>query len=95
MENRGALCECIITYNALQKRKVYLDAIAEGLNEFGVFDAIKCFPDLLAGLFIPSAEITVSDVVKILKFPKAMTKKELAVADLLKDCLKELTQSGE
>lgn len=90
----GVLSENIITYNALQKRKVYLDSIARGLDEFRVLDVIKHFPDLLSDLFVPSTAIVANDLIEMMKFPK-MSTKELLVASLLEDCVKKLSQCGE
>ena len=59
----------IITYNALQKRKVFLDSIAQGLDEFGILSVIQIFPDLFSGLFISSTKIVANDVLEIIRYP--------------------------
>ena len=94
MENKGALCDNIIRYNALQKRKVYLDSIAQGLDEIGIFVPMKYFPDLFSCMFIPSTEVVASDILNIMKYPKGMNDKEKMVAGFIKECVKQLSQCG-
>ncbi len=56
-----------MAYDAFQKRKVYLDSFAEGLEEFGVRTVMRAFPDVLESVFTVSSEISPSDVSSILK----------------------------
>ena len=93
MENREALCESIIRYDFLQKRKVYLDSIAEGLDEFGVLSAMKCFPELFSDLFVPSPMVA-KDVLEIMEFPDRMAEEERVVAGFVEDCVDQLSQCG-
>lgn len=76
MQNKTVLCESIIRYNALQKRKVFLDSIAQGLDEFGILSVIQIFPDLFSGLFISSTKIVANDVLEIIRYPAKMTEEE-------------------
>ena len=94
MENREALCESIIRYDVLQKRKVYLDSIAEGLDEFGVLSAMKCFPELFSDLFVPSTPMVAKDVLEIMEFPDRMAEEERVVAGFVEDCVDQLSQCG-
>ena len=94
MENRGALCESITTYDVLKKRKVYLDSIAERLDEFGILSAIKCFPELFSDLFVPSTPMVAKDVLEIMEFPDRMAKEERVVAGFVEDCVDQLSQCG-
>ena len=96
IENKGALCETIIRHDVLQKRKVYLDAIASGLEEFKVLSAMKCFPDLFMEMFVASDKVvTASDVLGVLKFPAEMSPQEKNVADHIGECLENLSSDGE
>lgn len=95
MENRGALCDSIIRYNVLQKRKVYLDSIGQGLEEFGILSAIKYFPDLFASMFIPSSALKASDVLEVMSFPRKMAKEEQVVAGFIKECIQQLSRNGQ
>ena len=56
-----------MAYDAFQKRKVYLDSFAEGLEEFSVRTVMRAFPDVLKSVFTVSKEISPSDVSSILK----------------------------
>lgn len=64
-------------YNALQKRKIYLDAIALGLEDFKICSAIKYFPELFAVMFTASTDVVASDVLGIIRFPDEMTQDRL------------------
>lgn len=79
------MCDTIIRHDALQKRKVYLDAIALGLDEFKVLTAMKCFPELFEDMFVSLNEVLASDVLGMLRFPGTMSPK---AADILRECVK-------
>ena len=94
VENKGAISETIIRHDALQKRKVYLDAIASGLEQFKVFSAMRFFPDLFLEMFVSPGDVTISDVLGMLKFPDGMTPEEKKVADVIIGCLRDLSSDG-
>ncbi len=57
-----------MVYDALHKRKVFLDAFGEGLEEFGIWSLIRTFPDVMKPAFVATEEsIEASDVLAILK----------------------------
>jgi len=58
----------IIIYDVFHKRKVFLDAFAEGLGIFHLKTAINAFPELFKELFIVSDTCSSSDVLVILHF---------------------------
>ena len=97
MGNRGALCGSIVRYNVLQKRKVYLDSIAQGLEDFGIFSAMKFFPDIFIDMFVPSqsGDMVASDVIGMMRIAKKMSKEEEEVWELLKKCVGELNKYGQ
>ena len=88
------MCESIIRHNALQKRKVYLDSIAQGLDEFGILSAMKFFPDLFSALFIPSTQVVAKDILGLIRFPEKMNEEEQVVFGFLKECVEQLSQQG-
>ncbi len=94
MQNKTVLCESIIRYNALQKRKVFLDSIAQGLDEFGILSVIQFFPDLFSGLFISSTKMA-NDVLEIIRYPEKMTEEEGMAMCFFKECVQQLSQHGQ
>ena len=54
-------------YEALHKRKVFLDAFGEGLEEFGVWSLTRNFPEEMKGAFVPTGTVDASDILEILK----------------------------
>ena len=59
--------ECIILYDALHKRRIYLDAFASGLEVFGLKTLISHFPEILKPLFVSTGEIKPVEVIELLK----------------------------
>lgn len=57
-------------YDALHKKKMYLDSFGEGLEEFGVLSLIKAFPEKFESSFTVPESIQPSDVVAVLKRPR-------------------------
>ncbi len=56
-----------MVYEALHKRKVFLDAFGEGLDEFGVWSLMRKFPEEMKEAFVPADSVSASDVMKIVK----------------------------
>lgn len=46
-----AITESIILYEALHKRKVFLDAFGEGMEVLGVLSLIQLFPEMMKPAF--------------------------------------------
>ena len=64
--------DCILLYDALHKRRIYLDAFASGLEVLGLKTVISHFPEAFKAAFVFSGKITSSDVIKMLH-PKPST----------------------
>ena len=64
--------DCILLYDALHKRRIYLDAFANGLEVLGLKTVISHFPEPFKSVFVFSGIITSSDVIKMLH-PKPST----------------------
>ena len=59
--------ECILLYDALHKRRIYLDAFASGLEVFGLKTIISHFPEVFKAAFVCSGRVTSSNVIKMLQ----------------------------
>ena len=60
-----AIIECIMVYDALQKRSAYLDAFTTGLHILGVKHLISLFPELCKSAFVWDGKITPLQVVSM------------------------------
>ena len=49
---KKAIIECLMVYDALQKRTAYLDALARGLEVLGVKTALSLFPEIFKAVFV-------------------------------------------
>ena len=56
-----------MVYDALHKRKVFLDALGKGLEALGVLDFIKKFPEEMKPAFVSSGTVSPKDVLDIMK----------------------------
>ncbi|XP_065887912.1 uncharacterized protein [Dysidea avara] len=65
--NKKCISECIILYDALYKRKIYLDAFASGLEVLGMQSMIMYFPDQFKAAFVFSESLTGDAVIAKLK----------------------------
>lgn len=59
--------ECIILYDALHKRRIYLDEFASGLEVLGLKTLISHFPETLKPLFVSTGELKAREVVELSK----------------------------
>ena len=57
--------QTILIYDGLYKKKVYLDALAEGLDMYRVHTLMKIFPHLFKPVFT-SKELTAGDVIEMI-----------------------------
>ena len=87
------ICQEMIVYNVLHKRKVFLDAFVEGLELFHIGSAIRAFPSLFEELFVASGSCCPADVLSILNF-KDSKKSDSRVARLLKSTILKFDESG-
>ena len=94
VKNRHAICESIVIYDALHKRKVYLDCFAEGLEAFKVRSAICIFPELFEQLFVAAEECSIADVLSAMQFPEKINPEEEKVAGYLKFAIEQLDERG-
>ena len=59
--------ECIVLYDALHKRRIFLDAIGNGLEVLGMRTLISHFPELFKAAFVSSGRLGSNDVRELLK----------------------------
>jgi len=65
--NKKAISECIILHDALYKRKIYLDAFANGLEVLGMQSMICHFPDQFRTAFVHDNSLTADAIIAKLK----------------------------
>ena len=83
-------------YDALNKRKVLLDALMEGLEIFRVKELIRLFPELFREYFSPSSSISAAAVIGML-CPEAgvhMSPERLRVWSYLVTAIEKLDSQG-
>ena len=61
--NKKSISECVILYDALYKRRIYLDAFASGLEVLGMHSMITYFPDQFKEAFVFNETLTGDSVV--------------------------------
>ena len=59
--------ECIVLYDALHKRRIFLDAIGNGLEVLGMRTLISHFPEVFKAAFVSSCRLGSNDVRELLK----------------------------
>ena len=91
---KASISEAIYTYDALQKRKPFLDQMMEGLEEFQVATAMRLFPDVFEPLFVSRGAYEPQDVINILRSKITMTHDEEVVYNFLKRFISECTPTG-
>jgi len=94
LTNIAKICDAIILYQALLKRKVYLDAFSDGLEVYRLRTAINLFPKRFKDLFVSSDSCSPGDVLAVLKFPSEMNSDEERVANYLRKYVRRLQQEG-
>lgn len=94
LEKIPPIVDCLITYDALYKRKRFFDALGDGLEVYKLTSAIRLFPHLFRPAFTSSGSCSTNDVSNILKFPSKMTAQEKGVAGYLNGAIRKLTIDG-
>ena len=94
IEMKASICEALYTYDALQKRKPYLDQIMEGLEDFQLATCMKMFPATFEPLFVNCGRCQPSDVISILHHKPDLSGPEIAVFDHLKRFLTQCSTTG-
>ena len=95
IDTRHAVTEMLIRYDALQKRMVFLDAFAEGLETFKIHTAIKHFTALFEQMFLAPSSCTSSDVLSIMGLPKrTLNDKQQLVWTFLQSAINQLDEEG-
>lgn len=96
MDNIQAVCDEILTYNVLHKRKLLLDTFAEGLEVFHLKSAFTAFPSLFEPLFMASWQCRPKDVLDIIKYKDGQLEgsKAQRVAGYLESYIENLEETG-
>ena len=61
------MIECLMVYDALQKRTAYLDALARGLELLGLKTALSLFPETFKEAFVSDGRVWPYQVLAMLK----------------------------
>ena len=94
VKNQHAICKSIVVYDALHKRKVYLDCFAEGLEVFRIHSAICIFPEMFEELFVAAEECSTSNVLSAMKYPVELKPEEERVGRYLRLTIEQLDERG-
>lgn len=78
----------------MHKRKLYLDAFAEGLETFQLRTAITTFPELFKELFVASDVCSPTDVLAIFHFDENLGPEEERLRTYFHDAMMQLTETG-
>lgn len=92
--NIASICDAIILNDVLHKRKVFLDAFAEGLEVFSIKRGISAFPEIFRALFVASDMCCPEDILSILHFDE-LDDNSRRVAEYLKSVIQKLGESGK
>ena len=85
----------LVRYDALQKRMVFLDAFAEGLEMFKIHTAIKHFTPLFECMFLAPSSCSSSDVLSIMSVSnRALNDKQRLVLTFLQGAVNQLDEEG-
>ncbi len=91
MERKESNAEAIYTYDALQKRKPFLDQLMEGLEVFHLGTACRLFEPL----FVSTKECTPEDVLQILQTDEVLGDRQQVICQYLKQFLVECNHNGK
>ena len=83
-----------MVYDALHKRKLFLDAFGEGLEVFGIWSLIGSFPELMKPIFVPGGSVQPSDVLSILQTDRSMSADEERVWGFLTSFIRHSSEDG-
>jgi hypothetical protein len=92
MDNVQGVVSEILTYNVLQKRRLMLHHLGDGLELFLLRSAIQAFPDMFKPLFVTSGCCRPHDVLAILKCGSELEGNHERVASYL---IQKLEEPGE
>ena len=69
-----SISEALYIYDALQKRKPFLDQLMDGLEELQVANAMRLFPDVFEPSFVSGNNFEPQAVINILRPKVPMTR---------------------
>ena len=83
-----------MVFDALHKRKAYIDALGEGLDVFGVLTFIKKFPEEMKPVLVCDGQLTPENVIAILRTETGLTREKDRVflyylVEFIKQCSME------
>lgn len=90
---KASISEALYRWDAIQKRKPFLDQWMEGLEGFQLATAVRLFPDVFQSLFLSDDQYESQAVIDILHPKMPMTDEEEAVYVFLK-FITECSRSG-
>ena len=89
------ICDSILIYEVLQRRKVLFDDFDAGLREFKVAEALHAFPDLFEPLFIASPPRSPEEVWRLMHFDPHLQGDRARVTGYLRRFIFSLSGPGE
>ena len=88
--------ENAIVYDALHKRKIFLDAFGKGLEALGVLKFLQKFPEVMKPAFVSSGTVSTKDVLEIMKPQYSSTSvEERKVYEFLLEFVGQCTDENE
>lgn len=94
MKSIPAICESIMLFDVLQKHRICIDAIVEGLQVFKLVTAMKAFPEYFKYLFVQK-HCSPTDIINCIRFGGCgMYDKEQWLEHLIKRTIEEMSNSG-
>ena len=94
IELKASISEAIYTYDALQKRKPYLDQLMEGLEDFQLAASVRLFPSVFEPLFVNQGRCEAHDVLKIIHHKPRLSDREMIILNHVKRFVTECDTNG-
>lgn len=90
------ISQAILIFDTLQKRKLLLDMIGEGLDiHYGLRRLISHFPAVFEPLFLFSGTLKSIDIIDIIIPPECKSEKEFDLLDALYAYLRICSEKGK
>lgn len=86
-----------MVFDALHKRKAFVDSLGEGLEVFGIVSFMKKFPEEMKPILVCDGQLTPESVIAILRpeIGTTMTRDESRVYSYLVDFIKQCSVKRE
>lgn len=96
LDNIQGVCDELLAYDVLQKRRAMIDAFADGLEVLLVSSASRAYPGLFAPLFVSLGQCRPQDILDILQFSNGpLDGSAKRISDYLKRFIQSLKEAGD